>query len=217
MNDFNQTIQNQEESHGFFTRKKTIILIVLGVILAIEALWAFNVLSSKKSPGTTTLSLIPELPSKQIAVLSVEPIAVNTLVGEQFTQVISVDLGEREVNGIDAVILFDPNLLQVVDSDVETPGIQTANGDLFPSLLFNDVDNQEGVVTITASRISPETPVLSVNGILAAITFEAINPGETSIEIVSDTSSTSTSNVTEAKTSENILTTVVNATITIAP
>ena len=217
MNDFNQTAVdtvNQGSGNGFFTRKKTIILIVLAIFLVIESIWAFNFLSSRSDRENTQIRLIPE---QSIASLTLNPQNVSIGVGEQFTTVVSANLGGREVNGIDAVINYDPQLIEVIDSDILTPGIQIANGDLFSTLLFNEIDVETGTITITASRISPGIPPLTVNGILAAITFQALSPGQAEIQFEFDPTTTSTSNVTEAKTSENILTTVSNATITITP
>lgn len=215
--DIYNPIEPQTEEHvgGFFTKKRSLILIVLALILVIEAIWAFRFLSSQgKNPIENITSIVPK---ENIARLSIEPQSVTTTVGEQFTVSVSADLAGREINGLDAIIQYDPTYLEVVDSNLETDGIQVENGDMFDSLLYNNVDNQAGIISVTASRISPETPPVSVNGILSVISFQALKQGNTKIEFVFDPTTTSTSNVTEAKTSENILTTVSNADVIVNP
>lgn len=187
-------------------RKRTLILIVLAMILVIEAVWAFRFLSSQgKGPIESITSVIPP---ETIATMSIDPSEVTVSQGSQFTSSISVDLGGREVNGMDAIIKYDPQFLEVVES---------TNGDLFENLLVNEIDSENSTISITASRLSPETPPININGILAVINFQAISPGNTQIEIIFDKNQTNTSNVTEAVTSDNILTTVSNAQVTIAP
>lgn len=195
-----------DESTGFFTRKKTVIFILLAIILVVEAVWAFRFLSSQgKGPIESITSVIPQ---ETIATMSIDPSQVTVAVGSQFTSSISVDVARREVNGMDAVIKYDSQFLEVVES---------ANGDLFENLLVNEIDSDNGTISITASRLSPETPPININGILAVINFQALTAGSTQIEIVFDPNQTSNSNVTEAVTSDNILTTVSNAQVTIAP
>lgn len=138
--------------------------------------------------------------------MSVDPSEVTVTVESQFTSSISVDLAGREVNGMDAIIKYDPQLLEVLES---------ASGDLFENLLVNEIDTENGTISITASRLSKDSPPISVNGILSVITFQALQPGITTVDIVFDPQTTSTSNVTEAGTSDNILTTVHNAQVTI--
>lgn len=198
--------------------KKRSIFIVLVVVLILESLWAVSYIQSAKKTINIPLitdTLKNQLPKEKIASMSLEPSTIETKVNTEFSVKINIDTNKREVNGIDALISYDPAFLTVSDSNNQTAGVQAENGDLFSSLIINSVDPLKGKINLTASRLSKAVNPVSGTGTLAALTFIAKKTGSTLLTIVFDPEKTNTSNIVEANTSKNILTTVTNAKIEI--
>lgn len=197
----------------FIVNNKKVLLIVLGVILVLEVIWASSFIKSSKKVQTTTqmptATSTISLPKEKIASLSLEPATTSIKIGEQVSLSINVDTNGRSVDGIDTVLTYDPLYLEAV--------VPVANGDLFNSLLVNDVDAQNGKITLTGSRISLSSNPVTSQGTFATLTFTARKEGKTEVKFIFDPTKTNTSNVTESKTSSNILTTTNDATIQITP
>lgn len=212
----NQTTQLESQTDmesppaSFLAKNKKIILLVLALILVVESIWAISFIRSTKK------TVQPGKPRVKIASLSLEPNLTEAVVSQEFTVYVQVDTTSREINGIDSIILYDPEFLEVVDSDNQTPGTQVTPGDLFGNLLVNETDPTVGKIVLTASRLSKNTEASSGKGTVALITFIPKRSGETDLTILFDPERTDTSNVTEAKTSNNILTTVADAKVKIS-
>lgn len=93
---------------------------------------------------------------------------------------ITLDLWVRDVPalaGEGLYLRFDPTLLQVVDADPVTPGVQIALGSFFtPNYTqINSVDNAAGLISLACTRLYAPYP--SGSGILAHITFQAVGAG----------------------------------------
>lgn len=196
-----------------FNRSKKIILVVLAILLVLESLWAISFIKGSKK--ITSQTAVPEKPKEKIASITLEPASIETKIGQQFIVKVNVDTNNRTVNGVDAVIDYDPEFLEVVDQDDQTPGVQAKAGDLFNKLLVNDVNPVDGMINLTASIISPDAKPVSGKGTLASITFVPKQEGATRLITIFDYTKTNTSNVMEAKTSKSILTNVSDATIKI--
>ncbi len=200
-------INIKEIKNKFWVKNKKTLILVLALILTLETLWAISFI--KRYPIKSKQNQISSLNQSQGQIASLFLIAdkEEAKVGEKITVKINLSTNNREINGTDVVISYDPQLFEAAK--------KLEKGDLFENLLISDVDNNKGIINITASRLSPrEKPVLG-EGTLAIVTFTAKKPGEGQIKIVFDKRDTTTSNVVEAKTSQNILTTVTNATIKI--
>lgn len=192
-------------------KKKTTVLVLFLLLLVVESVWAISFIRKNQrtfTPGTVVIK-------EQLASLTLDPQTLTTKMGDQFTVKVMVDTKERLVNGVDAQITYDPSLLTVVDQDTAVAGVQAGGGDIFTSLIINDIDPLKGKITLTASRLSREGQPFSGVGMLASLTFTVKAKGTTNLTFIFDSTKTNTSNVTESKTSSNILTTVNNATIQI--
>lgn len=197
-------------------KHKKLVLICLATVIFIESLWAVSYI---KSTNMIKLPVIPNLiqkPKEKIASLSLAPASLQTQVGQQFEISVNVDMKDRTVNGIDTVIKYDSQMLEVVDSDNETTGTQAQTGTIFKTLLVNQADPIDGKIVLTGSRISTSQEPIKGAGNFAKISFIAKQAGNTSVEILFDSQKTNLSNVTESKTSKNILTDIENAQITIS-
>ncbi len=194
-------------------KNKKLLIVLLVLVLSVESLWAVGFI--RKNNKTINFSPAKLLPKKDMGRLSLTPGRIETKSGEQFSLGVIVDPKNYQINGVDAVIQYDPNVLTVVDADNQKPQVQVAQGDLFPTLLINSVDPLEGIITLTASRLSKDTPAINTSGSLANITFISQISGTTQVRILFDPNTSSTSNIMQADTSNNILTDVDHATIQI--
>ena len=91
-----------------------------------------------------------------------------------------------EVYGADVQLGFDPAVLQVVDADNRTDGVQLSAGSFFdPAQSFflqNMVDNSTGTMHLAMTLLNPAPPVQG-DGLLCQITFRVIAAGRTTISI----------------------------------
>lgn len=110
------------------------------------------------------------------ATITLSPSSTSVSVNNTFTVSIVLDTGGQNIYGVDINRLnFDPNILQVVDTDEITPGVQIVPGSLMSLTVANLVDNIGG--SIQFSQITTPKLVFSGSGTLATITFRTITPG----------------------------------------
>lgn len=87
--------------------------------------------------------------------------------------------GVADLYGMDLEIRFDPNILQAVDADPDKPGVQPGLGTFLEAglTLFNEVDNDEGVVRFVMTQVNPAEPK-SGDGVLLVLYFTALQEGD---------------------------------------
>jgi hypothetical protein len=90
-----------------------------------------------------------------------------------------------ELYGADVRFSFNPAVLEVVDADPSTSGINLEVGDLLdPTYRFivrNEADNVAGTVIFAGSQLRPAMPV-NTSGVLAVITFRAKSSGSSVLD-----------------------------------
>jgi LysM repeat protein len=87
-----------------------------------------------------------------------------------------------DLYGAEVHLTFDPTLLEVVDADTDTPGVQIRPG-TFPNPYFlaqNAVDQAAGKIHFAASQGPGDEPV-SGSGVLATVTFQGKAAGTSAI------------------------------------
>ncbi len=86
--------------------------------------------------------------------------------------------------GVELELTFDPNIVEVMDSDPNTPNIQIGVGDLFdgksPLVVRNSVDNNTGIIEFTVLLHAPSIPI-DVSGSIANITWHTKKEGLSNI------------------------------------
>lgn len=108
--------------------------------------------------------------------------AAPTPVNSTFIVNIIMNTGGGAVYGLDINHLhFNPNMLQVVDSDSATPGVQISPGSLMSINVQNTVDNNAGIVQF--SQVSDFESTFTGSGIVASITFRVIAAGTSNVTI----------------------------------
>lgn len=131
-----------------------------------------------------TLFAIPTGPAFAAdPVVRIVPAAATVHVNE--TVVISVVV-ENVANlfGAEFHLEFDPNMVEVVDADPATDGVQITPGTfLSPDFIAqNQASNVVGTVDFAVSQMAPKGPV-SGSGTLATITFRGLSPGVVNVTI----------------------------------
>ena len=93
---------------------------------------------------------------------------------------IILDTSKNQINGADVVLIFDPQILQVIDADNNKPNIQISAGNIFekPMLLMNHADNSKGIISLSIGTLSP----FSGKGAYGAVQFKALKPVSTKID-----------------------------------
>lgn len=124
------------------------------------------------------------------ALVSVVPTFTDLVVGDETTIYVRVS-DVTDFYGVDVTLSFDPTLLEVVDSDSATAGVQVQ---AWPKLsasqrsntvtIAHEASNATGTVKLVTSFLSPAQPVTGSIEILA-MTLRALAPGRASIAIVS--------------------------------
>lgn len=85
--------------------------------------------------------------------------------------------------GADVWLAFDPAVLEVVDADPSTEGVQiTDGGFLAPPLFYIALiaDNTAGTVHYAATQLNP-TPAVDGSGVLASVKFRAKSAGTSAL------------------------------------
>jgi hypothetical protein len=90
------------------------------------------------------------------------------------------------VYGADVRLSFDPALLEVVDADPGTEGIQVRPGRFLNAsqgfFLQHQVDNTAGTIDYALTLLNPAPPAQG-NGVLVQVTFRARSSGRTTVSI----------------------------------
>lgn len=184
-------------------RNLIIIIVIVGLLIIGLGLFLFrNKLFSFAATGNPSLTLSPSSNS------------VN--VNSNFNVNILLDTSGNLVSAAQIASLhFDPTVLQVIDADSTTTGVQIARGSItnFEMSLINTVDNTAGTITYAAGTISND---YNGSGTLAVINFKSLNKPATSSAVTFDFTPGSRllTSVTDAN-GNNILSTVVNGAYTV--
>lgn len=111
-------------------------------------------------------------------VVRLDPEVLTLRPGETGEVVIQVD-GVTDLAGAEVHLEYDADLLEVVDADPETEGVQIAHGGFLPAdfVAQNQVDLHEGRIDYAVARMPPHEPV-SGDGPLATVTLRARGKGE---------------------------------------
>lgn len=112
-----------------------------------------------------------------------DPTTLDLAPGDVGTLDIRVE-NVTQLAGAEVNLTFEPTLLEVVDADSSTEGVQIAHGDfLSPDFIVQNVaDSATGTVNYAIACL-PLDKAVSGDGVLARITFRALAEGETLVNI----------------------------------
>lgn len=114
----------------------------------------------------------------------IDPPTSEVAVGATTTVNIRIENVE-DLYGAEVHLDFDPGLLEVVDADSGTAGVQIQPG-TFPSPDFtgqNSVDQAAGKINFAVAQMPPHEPV-SGSGVLATVTFQGEAAGTLAINFI---------------------------------
>ncbi len=157
--------------NGFVLRMLKRLCGVLGFSLA----FFVSVLLLLGLPGTMPLSAQAEA-----VLLRVMPVEAEVVVN-QITDVAVEVVGVQNLYAVDISMAFDPQVVEVVDADAKSAGIQVALGTfLDPGFVIrNAADNGQGALRFVMTQVNPSTPK-SGSGNVLVIRLRGKRAGATS-------------------------------------
>lgn len=167
-------------------------LLVLVLSLAVAVLTVTN---KKINVSTTTKA------AQETASLALSPSSGNYLFDNTTTYPVGIviDSGSKIIDGLDAVINFDPAKAQVVDAKISPTT-------LFEEFPLNSVDNKKGQIKFSALTFKAKP----ATGIAGTFKFKPLVKGEINFTFYFIPGATTDSNVAEHGTAKDILGSVTN-------
>jgi len=156
--------------------KKTFVIALIFALLLTG--WLFWLSWQRQ---ITPSEIIPTPASQTQATLSLEPQEATIKVGQTFGVGIKVEIENGEATGVEAILTYDPEFLEVLDGDKEETGIQTVEIGFFDEYLGNKVDNKEGRITVSGINMKGDR---FSQGTIGTILFKAKKKGETEVNFV---------------------------------
>ncbi|MBU1127040.1 MAG: cohesin domain-containing protein [Patescibacteria group bacterium] len=160
--------------------------IILGIVSLLLVLTGVFFIYFKKIPLVSKTA--NSIQNKDIIVRKTQnPIKIALLlenkaveVGSIFEIEIILDTSKNNIHGADVVLIFDPQALQIIDTDSNKPDIQVSAGILFekPMLLMDNADNSKGTVSLSIGTLTP----FNGKGIYGIIKFKALKSTSTKID-----------------------------------
>ncbi len=128
-------------------------------------------------------AFLPKAAAQEETIVRLDPPALTLRSGETAEVRILVE-GVTDLAGAEVHLAFDPSLVEVVDADSETEGVQIAHGGFLAAdfVAQNQVDTAAGTIDYAVARMPPHEPA-SGSGELAVITLRAAAGGETALTL----------------------------------
>lgn len=125
-------------------------------------------------------AVFEDVAAQEEALVRLEP--VELLVGEGTTAAVEVWVEDvEELYGLDIRLSFDPSVVEVVDADEGTDGLQIQPGELLnlDFVLRNTADNEAGSAWFALTQVNP-SEAASGEGIAFSVTFRGKEAGTSS-------------------------------------
>lgn len=146
---------------------------------------------AKSAPAPTVAAAAPAVaapaapPQASVAgaVVRIDPATVSLAPGQTATAALIFD-GAENVYGTEVGLRFDPQLLEVVDSDQAQSGVQVESGGWLANgfVAVNKADNSAGTLDFAGTLVNPAPPV-SGHQVIATLTFKAKGNGTVSLNV----------------------------------
>ena len=176
-----------------------VIFLVLGLVILIEVILGLRSLSS---PSQTIGKVQPMTGGK--ITLGTPPAIIKT--GDSFQVGITINTGGHSLSGVDVVLKYNPQTLEVSPDSISKGGI-------FEEYPLVNADAKNGIIQISGVDV---TPKIGFNGIgkFATINFRA-KAASNNVPITVDYQPgiTTDSNMIESSTSQDIIEEVINLTL----
>ena len=122
--------------------------------------------------------------TKDVVSLILYPERLDLKVGETAAIQIMLSTGKKRVFGADAVVLYDPELIEIVDANPAVPGVQVGQGSVFPSFMRNKIDAAAGRISLSGSVFTgekKEADQFNGQGVFGSFVVKALQPVESTI------------------------------------
>lgn len=193
-------------------RKTHIALLLVVGAIAFGAIMT----GTGRQTNTDTSTVISADVPVGTARLSFSKPAVTARVGEEVTIDILVDTGDDRTTGVDLVLTYDPTLLEVVDADSNTAGVQIASTNLFDFVPANEVTIASGKISFSASQQPTSQPVNVAGGKLATVAFKAKAAGQSDLIFDHTPGLLSDTNIIKANDGRDLLSHVLSGKVTVS-
>ena len=182
-----------------------IIFIILGLIVAVELVFGlYSLISSTRQKSLPQPTKLPTVSSAKVSLLTTSP---SFKVGDKVPVTVNLNTGGHNVAGADVILHFDPKILEASGSSIFT-------GKAFPNYPKMEVDQKSGLVALSGISLLDKDN-FAESGVLAVVQFKAKTPGSTKISLDFTPGATSGTNVIDAVTGQNILSSVLDLSLTI--
>lgn len=193
------------------------LLIILGVIVLMEVIWAVWTLAKNQNKSAPPISYSSPAPivtqtKTSSALLALQTASLDVFVDQDIPVDIALDTDKASVDGVDVIISFDPAMLKVMPQTVNGKQVPVKVGTQFSDYPQNALEKGK----ITLSAISTSVP-FSGKGILGTVTFKALKIGAAQIKIEYIPNSTTDSNIAQTGSAKDILSKVLDLTLQINP
>ncbi len=185
---------------------------VISVLALATMLMSTMVMATRASAATEDTSATK-------ATLMLSPDSGNFAVGETFSVQVLLDTKSVEVSQVDFELKYDPDALEVQDSDRDRAGIQIKDGDLFEVLLSTTpVDTRSGTIEYSKIALSEGKYYKTAGepGKVATIDFKTLKAGPMTLRFQTSDTPPVPTKVYRAIDEEQILGEVTNAEFTVS-
>ncbi len=189
---------------------KKLGFLLVGLIILGEVVWSVYTLATPAKPAQNKPIAQTKTNSETKSASSISLVGPSSAkVDQEFKVDVKIDTQGALADGIDLVVKYDPNLLEVVDS--QTPMVINK---IFSNYPANTVDSQAGIINVSATS-SPGDPSFSGQSVLGSVSFRAKKAGIAAVSLEFTKGSTTDSNVVETTSGNDILEKVNNLDVAI--
>lgn len=191
--------------------KPVYLFIIIGLVIIIEAIWAYKTLIALNSiPKPNSVPINTQSVQKKVLNIIALTVSKNEFkVGESIPVTINV-ASNKNTAGADLIIKYDPNLLSVVTDTVKAP---VAVGTIYDDYPVNKIDEKTGLITV--SGITNNLNGIIPKGVFGTIIFQAKAAGVARIFFDFSKGATNDTNIIENQTARDVLEEVSNIDIKI--
>lgn len=191
---------------------KKLLIYALVFLVVVELVWGVFYLSGGKEPTATTQPPSVTVPTSTSivtgATISILPKNASIKVGQTQKIDINVNTAGKKISGIDAVLEYDPTLIEIVPESI-------VPGNIVKTLITKKVDLINKKIVISGV-IEPNAPPFEGQGNLATLTIKGLSKGTALLSpLFTAPGNTKDSNVVEATNGKDALAKVIGGTYTV--
>lgn len=186
---------NLKENFARLLTWRSLMIMAMVVVIG-ELIWGAYVLTrpiAKRNQAPSTVY--------PMASINLESTKTDLSVGETIQVDIVLSTGGKRTDGVDMIINFDPNKLEVIQASGSGGLVPVKVNNLYSEYPINKVDDGKVVI----SGINNPGTIFSGNDIFGTLNFRAKSAGKTSVGLEFTSGSTTDSNVMESGTARDIL------------